>query len=244
MTDRDPAVADNLPEATDNAPVCFVMMPFGGKFKDWYADVFAPAISNAGMTPKRADDVYQTGSIVTQIWHLIQQSQIGLADLSDRNPNVMYELGLAHALGKPALLLTRDIEDVPFDLRHLRIIKYDLNSPKCTEKLRADITQAIQETQEAPLPDTVKALVPIAEARARSLPLAEGSPITATAQTRAATGRIGAEELQAMKLVKSYREQSYADDDIVAILSKRGVPPGWIRSEISLLRGQAETTSP
>ena len=56
------------------------------------------------------------------IWQGIKQSAVLLADLTDRNPNVFYELGLAHGIARPAVLVTDRIEDVPFDLRSLRLL--------------------------------------------------------------------------------------------------------------------------
>jgi hypothetical protein len=73
-----------------------------------------------------------------------------LADLTDKNPNVYYELGLAHAARKPVLLLTQDIEDVPFDLRGLRVITYAVQDPRWGEVLRLAITQGLLETLKSP----------------------------------------------------------------------------------------------
>ncbi len=107
-------------------PPCFVMMPFAGWFQSYYDDVFVPAIEDADLEPRRVDDLYRPSTIVHDIWRYIRQSPVMLADLTGRNPNVFYELGLAHAAGKPVLLVTQSIDDVPFDLRALRIIEYDV----------------------------------------------------------------------------------------------------------------------
>jgi hypothetical protein len=106
-------------------PTCFVIMPFGSYFDGYYANVMRPAILAVGLSCVRADEIYGTGAIVDDIYRAIQSADICVADVTGRNPNVSYELGMAHALGKPVLLLTQSIADVPFDYRHLRLISYD-----------------------------------------------------------------------------------------------------------------------
>ena len=73
----------------------------------------------------------------------IQQSRLCVADVSQRNPNVLYEVGIAHTLGKPTILLTSKIEEVPFDIRALRIVVYDPNEPA---SLRAELVRTIEVT--------------------------------------------------------------------------------------------------
>lgn len=77
------------------------------------------------------------------IWDGIKKAKILIAELTGRNPNVMYELGLAHAIEKPVILLTQDINDVPFDLRSLRCIVYNTKEPEWANKLREEITKYI-----------------------------------------------------------------------------------------------------
>nr|WED67880.1 hypothetical protein PJ912_16450 [Pectobacterium colocasium] len=60
----------------------------------------------------------------------------GNLQISDKNPNVFYEAGIAHALGKEVILLARHIGDVPFDLRHLRIITYLNNGEGIANMIR------------------------------------------------------------------------------------------------------------
>ena len=72
----------------------------------------------------RADDIFAPGPIINDILRSIQESDYIIADLTEQNPNVYYELGLAHASGKPVILITQNIDSLPFDLRHQRIIEY------------------------------------------------------------------------------------------------------------------------
>ncbi|TZG27239.1 hypothetical protein [Sphingomonas montanisoli] len=115
---------------------CFVMMPFGQWMDAYYREIFVPAIREAGLEPIRADELFSTGSVIEQIWEQISRAKVLLADLTGKNANVFYELGLAHAANKPVVFTTGDLEDVPFDLRHLRVAVYDIRDPAWGEKLR------------------------------------------------------------------------------------------------------------
>jgi hypothetical protein len=129
---------------------CFVVMPFGGWFDKYYDDIFKAAIKAAGFEPVRSDELFSSGSVVEQIWEQINKSTVLLADLSGRNPNVFYELGLAHAAHKPVVLTARNIDDVPFDLRHLRVAIYDVNEPRWSEKLTKTLTDFLKNAKAEP----------------------------------------------------------------------------------------------
>jgi nucleoside 2-deoxyribosyltransferase len=81
--------------------------------------------------------------IIRDITKSIYDAQIIIADLTGRNPNVMYELGLAHAANKPVIMLVQSEEDIPFDVRHIRYLKYDY---KALTKLRSDLAARIRNT--------------------------------------------------------------------------------------------------
>lgn len=129
---------------------CFVMMPFGEWFDRYFEEIYTPAIKEAGFEPIRADQLFSTGSVVEQIWEQVSKSQVLLADLTGKNANVFYELGLAHAAQKPVVLTTGSLEDVPFDLRHLRVIPYDVRAPKWADALQADITTYLKNAKAEP----------------------------------------------------------------------------------------------
>ena len=83
---------------------CFVMMAFAPPIGDYYTKVYEPAIRKAGLRPVRADsEIFGTGKVMEQIWSGIRSAKVLVAELTKRNPNVFYELGLAHALQKPRL---------------------------------------------------------------------------------------------------------------------------------------------
>jgi hypothetical protein len=133
---------------------CFVMMPFAKPIGDHYQLIYEPAIRKAGLTPVRADnEIFGTGKIVDQIWSGLNSAKVLIAELTNRNPNVFYELGLAHALDKPVVLVSSNENDVPFDLQHIRVIYYDVNDPfwgnKLMEKVAENILSAIKNPEEA-----------------------------------------------------------------------------------------------
>jgi hypothetical protein len=130
---------------------CFVMMPFVGEWFDtYYKDLFVPAIKDAGMEALRADELFSTGTVIEQIWEQIQKSTILLADLTGKNANVFYELGLAHAARKPVVFTSGNLDDVPFDLRHLRVIIYDVSDPFWGEKLKTNLTAYLKNAKNDP----------------------------------------------------------------------------------------------
>lgn len=140
-------------------------MPFGGWFDDYYTQIYSPAIKDSGLQPRRADDLYRPGTIINDIWSYTKNSKIVLADLTGKNPNVLYELGLAHALAKPVILLAESLEDIPFDLRALRIIEYDKNAPNWSDQLRGKISSAIKEVLDAPLSAVLPTFLEIDETK-------------------------------------------------------------------------------
>ena len=84
--------------------------------------------------------VAKMDSAGNDIWDYTQRAKILLADLTGKNANVFYELGLAHAAGKPVILVTGSIDDVPFDLRALRVIEYDKNAPDWGKVLKGKLS--------------------------------------------------------------------------------------------------------
>lgn len=96
------------------------------------------------------DAAHTRGSVVEQIWEQIQKARVLLADLTDRNANVFYELGLAHAAKKPVVFTSPKVEDVPFDLQHLRVIIYDIREPGWDGTLRKNVTDYLKNALKDP----------------------------------------------------------------------------------------------
>jgi hypothetical protein len=137
----------DLKEITNS---CFVIMPFHALYEAQYEQVIKPAIQESGLSCVRGDEIFQRQAVIQDIWIAVRTSRVVVAELSGRNPNVMYEIGLAHALGKPIILITRNEDDVPFDLRSLRYIFYDLNDPFWGQNLRRKLTQIIRQVLDNP----------------------------------------------------------------------------------------------
>ena len=134
--------------------ICFVMMPFADPIGSYYEKVYKPAIEKAGLKPVRADnEIFGSGKIIDQIWSEINSAKVLVAELTSRNPNVFYELGLSHALQKPVVLVSSNEEDVPFDLHHIRVIYYDVTDPfwgtKLIDKIAENVLSAIKNPEEA-----------------------------------------------------------------------------------------------
>lgn len=133
---------------------CFVMQPFAEPLGAYYESIFRPAIEQAGLRAVRADaDIFGAGKIMDQVWRGIRSAKVLVADLSSRNPNVFYELGMAHALGKPVVLVSSNEADVPFDLHHIRVIYYDMTDPfwgqKLIDKVADNVRSALSNPEEA-----------------------------------------------------------------------------------------------
>jgi hypothetical protein len=107
-------------------PNCFVIMPFRPELKFFYRAIKAH-VEQAfpDVTVERGDDRVLTRPILEKIADFIRQADVVIADCSGRNPNVFYELGMAHALGKPVVLITSDaVEEAPTDVRAFEFISY------------------------------------------------------------------------------------------------------------------------
>jgi ClpX C4-type zinc finger len=122
---------------------CFYLCPFSEPFNAIYRDHVVPTIKKLGFPVKRADDVYSAQPIVEDIWEGICESEIILADVTGRNPNVMYEIGIAHTIGKPVIIITQTMDDVPFDLKHYRCIVYSY-TPKGIKEFEERIAGTVK----------------------------------------------------------------------------------------------------
>jgi hypothetical protein len=124
--------------------LCFIVMPFGNEHLNIvYEDFVKPPLENVcNLVCERGDDVFGSNVIMDDITKSIEKARIIVADLTDRNPNVFYEVGIAHTLNKTVLLLAQNIDDVSFDLRHRRVLLYEY-SPRGCKKLETEISKHI-----------------------------------------------------------------------------------------------------
>lgn len=133
-----PAVFQITEHENIESTLASAMMPFDAGFTVVY-DAIRQAAHNAGLRCRRADDIWENSAIIQDVVALIDRSRIVVCDCSGRNPNVFYEAGIAHTLGREVILITQSEHDIPFDLRHLRYIRYLNNAEGC-----AALTQALQ----------------------------------------------------------------------------------------------------
>lgn len=110
---------------TSPKPFCFVVMPFAGEFDDIYQFGIKGACEDAGVYCERVDEQIFTESMLERIFNQISRADLIVADMTGKNPNVFYEVGYAHALGKRTVLLTQEANDIPFDLKHFPHIIYN-----------------------------------------------------------------------------------------------------------------------
>ena len=120
-----------------------VMMPFRQEFNEVHETIKA-ACNDLGVTTCRIDEIYGPRKIMDDIFSTIAQSRAVVSDLTGRNPNVLYETGLAHALDRDVVAIVQNDEDVPFDLKHIRFVKYMQNT-EGLGTLRSDLRRSLQE---------------------------------------------------------------------------------------------------
>lgn len=110
----------------DGSKSAFVLMPFAPEFTRIYEELIKPVLEDEGFEVRRADDTFDQQNILRTIVYNISVADLIVADLTSSNPNVFYELGIAHALSKYVVMLSQELEQVPFDLRSYTIVTYSL----------------------------------------------------------------------------------------------------------------------
>jgi hypothetical protein len=103
-------------------------MPFKANFDRFYSTVMKPTVESCGLTSMRADEFWKNEILMKDIFDLIFHSSVVIADLSERNPNVAYELGICHTMGIQVVPIVQDSSDIPFDLRQHRYLQYSIDS--------------------------------------------------------------------------------------------------------------------
>lgn len=117
----------------------FVLMHFGGQSDELYWGSIKPALQALGWECQRADEIHKAKEILDVIWEGIHTADLIVADLTDKNPNVFYEVGYAQALPRPTVLLLKGMEDIPFDLRSHQVLTYsasDIHTGRLADSLR------------------------------------------------------------------------------------------------------------
>lgn len=100
-------------------PFAFVLMPFASEFDDIYKFGIQAVALECSVVAERVDEQIYSETMLERIYRQIDAADFIIADLTGKNPNVFYEIGYAHAKGKPCTLLTQRTDDIPFDLKHI-----------------------------------------------------------------------------------------------------------------------------
>ena len=136
---------------------CFVIMPFSetescteDEWSEIYSNVIRPAVEEAGFNYKCFRANLLLGSIIEHILDNLNRSELVIADITDRNPNVLYELGVRHALGGATIVISQNENDVPFDLKPYIVRKYGWRTGKEKNRFKEIIRDTIAFVEDNP----------------------------------------------------------------------------------------------
>lgn len=147
---------------------CFVIMPFSStntcsedEWTDIFENVIKPSVEQPGINYDCIRANLVIGNIIRDILVNLNTADVVIADLTDQNPNVFYELGVRHALRDATILISQNINHVPFDLRHYMTLIYDWKTKKGKEQLKEKIKNVFDEIRINP--DSVNVMSPVRE---------------------------------------------------------------------------------
>ncbi len=129
-----------IQEVTPDRKYVFVLIPFDEDFDNIFWFGIRGAVEDADLYCQRADEIHFTGNVLDKINEEIRRADVIVAEMTGRNPNVFYEVGIAHTVGKPTVLLVQNAEDIPFDLRPHNHLVYD---PKKIKELKARLCEML-----------------------------------------------------------------------------------------------------
>jgi guanylate kinase len=121
---------------------CFVIMPFKEEMKPIYTDYIQKICKKLKIKVTRADQIFTSNALMDDINKSVLEASIIIADLTSNNPNVLYELGICHALGKTVILITQE-ENAPTDIFHIKRIPYKFTPPGM-KKFESDLTETLK----------------------------------------------------------------------------------------------------
>jgi hypothetical protein len=137
---------EEVPEVEDTLPdrkYVFVLMPFDENFDNIFWFGIRGAVEEAGLYCKRAEEIYFTGNVLDTINDEIRKADVIVAEMTGRNPNVFYEVGIAHTVNKPTILLVQNSDDIPFDLRTQNHLVYNPNKIRDLQRKLSEILKVI-----------------------------------------------------------------------------------------------------
>lgn len=134
---------DSLPPRLSDRPFVFVVMPFAREFDDIYKYGIKKSAELVGAYAERVDEQHYDGLIIDRIFNQIRTADVIVADVTGRNPSVFYEVGVAHALDKIVVLMSKSLDEIPFDLKSRPHIIYDGEISRIERELPAKLRWAI-----------------------------------------------------------------------------------------------------
>jgi hypothetical protein len=251
--------APSANKGNGSADICFVIMPFGGWLDSYYSTVYSPAIEATGLEPHRADDLFRPSTIVNDIWSYTKKSKVLLADLTGKNANVFYELGLAHALAKPVILIAESMDDIPFDLRALRIILYDKNAPDWGRLLGEKIESSLKEVLQSPVEAVLPAFLEVRESNKPSISQEQKDLIELKQEMDLLRRSVASRESNyddrivrrpggaeyARELISRYVRMGAPESEIIRrVAAEANAPYSWIQRQVQEYRTQSSPVVP
>lgn len=139
---------------------CFVIMPFSSEFDDVYATIKSTVEATApieGGRCFRLDESRPAGRITDRLLAELRAATICIADITNQKPNVMWEIGFAMALSKPTLIITQDLDHLPFDIKDMQSLQYDRSRLTATlasplKRSLLDTLSSVQNASSTPFP--------------------------------------------------------------------------------------------
>ena len=126
--------------------LCFVLMEFKPPYTKIYDSLIKPTVEGEGLRCLKSDDIFDTTSVIEDIWGNINRASLIIAEISSNNPNVMYELGICHTVGKNVMMITQQPDEIPFNFRHMRCYAYTNDIPG-SDELKRNIAGVIKHVQ-------------------------------------------------------------------------------------------------
>jgi hypothetical protein len=128
--------------------LCFVLMPLSvPRLAIIYQDYVRPAIEGAGLSPLRADEILSNSAVIEDVWKSILSARVIVAELTGHNPNVFYELGIAHTVGREVVPISQ--QSTTFDIGHIRHILYE-DSPESLSQMNQKLRGTLENILRAP----------------------------------------------------------------------------------------------
>src|SRR5438270_10854450 len=140
----------------NSKPIAFVIMPFGDEFDAVFEQLIVPALSQFDVI--RADTRLDQRSILEKIVTGVATASLVIADLTTLNANVMYELGIAHTLNRPTVMIAQSLAELPFDVSPYPVHAYSTQFQHATA-----LTRRLQELGVAHIQGTVEFASPVAD---------------------------------------------------------------------------------